>query len=606
MPAIRPLNPLVYVGGIELHPEHLDQLIELRIETEMRLPGRVTLRFRDPQSKLAESDRFNIGKTLEVKIKAKTGTVSVITGTITGVGYETTAGSDATDRFDGRRGSIDEFFVVAHDNAYHLTRNWTVKGLEQVTPADVATTLAGTANLTLQSTLSGGQPFPVMSQLHSDYELLNAVADHQGVDWWMATGNTLHIGKAKTTSTATLKLGEDLTSFSVKGSALTPKTVSVRGYASDQKQDLTHTATASGSQLWPQDVKVLNGVKNSTLASATMISAQTLPSSVDESTVLAGGIRDRLVAASTSARGECSLNPAVVIGSPVTIERAGPANGTYHVTKVEHVVRRDGHVTRFWAGDRKPTSLVDSLASRPAPSLPARHLGLVLGIVTNLGDGENAGMLRVKFPTLDTNLVSAWARFLAPSAGPSGRGLVMLPEVGDEVLVGFEEGDMHRPVVLGGLYVGTDKKDAWPVQGGSITDRRYTSMNGHVVMVQDGDGDPNNMFKVTIKGKKGDVILRVGGDKAEVTTPDDIPLELSCGKQSSMKFDGKGNIEIKGLKVTIAAQLGIELKSETTLDVKAGTGLSLQSQTQAELKGAMVNVTAQGPLAAKGAIVQIN
>jgi hypothetical protein len=226
--------------------------------------------------------------------------------------------------------------------------------------------------------------------------------------------------------------------------------------------------------------------------------------------------------------------------------------------------------------------------------------------VTNLGDAEHAGMLRVKFPTLDASLVSAWARFVAPSAGPDGRGLVMLPEIGDEVLVGFEEGDLHRPVILGGLYVGTDKKSAWPVSGKNITDRRYTSIKGHVVMVQDGEGDPDNMFKVTIKGKKGDVVLRMGGDKAEVTTPDDVPLELTCGGQSSIKFDGKGNIAIKGLKVTVEAQMGIEFKSDTTLDVKAGTALSLQSQAQAELKGAMVNVTAQGPLAAKGAIVQIN
>lgn len=605
--AIQPLNPLIYVGGTELTPEQYDVLIELRVETEMRLPGRVTMRFRDPENKLANANPFGIGRKLDVKIKANPASVPLIEATITGVGYETTAGSTAADRFDGRRGTIHEFFVVAHDNGYMLTRNWTVKGAEQISANDLVSSLASAANLDVQTTLSAAAVVPVVSQLHSDYDLLTAIANHHAVDWWVACGNKLHVGKAATTTAATLTFGEELFNFSVKGSALAPQTVSVRGYASDKKTDLAKTATVDGSKLWPQDVSLLNGLSNGPLSQqATMINTQSLPTTTSESTTIAEGIRDRLVAASTLARGECELNPKVVIGAPVKIKGAGPADGTYHVTKVEHLVRREGYTTRFWAGDRTPTSIVDSLSNRPAPSLPAKHLGLVLGIVTNLGSGENAGMLRVKFPTLDANLVSSWARFVAPSAGANGRGMVMLPEVGDEVLVGFEEGDMHRPVIIGGLYVGSDKSNAWPVNGDKITDRRYTSLNGHVLMIQDGETDSDNMFKVTVKGKKGDVILRVGGDKAEVTTPDDVPLELTCGGQSSMKFDGKGNIEIKGLKVTIAAQMGIEVKSETTLDVKAGTALSLQSQAQAELKGAMVNVTAQGPLAAKGAIVQIN
>src|SRR5439155_2738761 len=139
-----------------------------------------------------------------------------------------------------------------------------------------------------------------------------------------------------------------------------------------------------------------------------------------------------------------------------------------------------------------------------------------------------------------------------------------------------------------------------------ITDRRYTSLNGHVLMIQDGDGDPNNMFKVTIKGKKGDVILRMGGDKAEVTSPDGVPIEFSAGGQSSIKFDGQGNIAIKGVKVSIEAEVEVNIKSQAKIAVQAQAELSLEAQAKAELKGALVNVTAQGPLAAKGAIVQIN
>lgn len=600
------INPLVYIDGTELRDEQLQWLIEIRIESEMRLPARVTLRFRDPENKLVDSGRWAVGK--EITVKPKGSSTPMIKASITGLGYETTAGSDAKDRFHGRRGSIDEFFVIAHDTSYQLTRNWTVKGLEQVTASDLISTLASSVGMSLASDVSSSSPIPVVSRLHSDYDLLNAVADREGVDWWVRAPQTLCVGKASTDVAATLTLGEDLTSFSVKGSALAPKTISVRGFDADKKQDLVKTTTVNDSDLWPKDVKLLNGLSKSPLhpPSATLVDAKTRPSTLGESTTLAEGIRDRLVAGSTQARGECYCNPAVVVGKAVKIEGAGPGSGTYNVTKVEHIVRRDRISTRFWAGDRTPTSIVDSLSSHPAPTLPVRHFGLVIGIVTNIGSGENVGKLRVKIPTLDANLVSAWARFTAPSAGPNGRGMVMLPEIGDEVLVGFEEGDMHRPVVLGGLYVSDDKGAAWPVQGDKITDRRYTSLNGHVVMVQDGDGDPNNMFKVTIKGKKGDVVLRMGGDKAEVTSPDGVPIELTSGGQSSIKFDGNGNIAIKGLKVTIEAETNVEIKANAKIAIDAQAELGLKAAGKAELQGALVNVTAQGPLAAKGAIVQIN
>ena len=607
MPAIAPINPKVYVDGSEIVDTELQWLTEIRIETEMRLPGKITLRFQDPQGKIAGSKKFGFGKKIAVKAQDEHGSwVTIIEADVTSVGYETTAGYERKDRFDGRRGSLDEFFVVAHDKAHNFTRNCTVKGLQQVSAGDIVTALAQAAGVEVSSTITGGV-YPIVSQVHNDFDLLNAVADFEGVDWWMETPNKLVVGKAVTSGGVTLKVGEDCTTFSVKGSALTPHTVSVRGYDADKKQDLVKTATGNGSTLWPKDVSLLNGLSAGPLSvKGTLVSARGLPATLGESTTLAEGIRDRLVAGATHARGECFGNPKVVVGTPVKIQGAGPGDGTYNVTKVEHVVRRGEYTTRFWAGDRTPTSIVDTLSSRPAPSFPMTHFGLVIGIVTNLGTGENAGKLRVKFPTLDQDLVSAWGRFVAPSAGPDGRGLVMLPEVGDQVLVGFEEGDMQRPVILGGLYTANDKSQAWPVQGDKITDRRYTSLNGHVLMIQDGDGDPNNMFKVTVKGKKGDVVLRMGGDKAEVTSPDGVPIEISAGGQSSIKFDGKGNIAIKGVKVSIEADADISIKANAKVAIEAQAELGLKSSAKAELQGALVNVTAQGPLAAKGAIVQIN
>ncbi|MHC5732095.1 MAG: phage baseplate assembly protein V, partial [Nostoc sp.] len=79
----------------------------------------------------------------------------------------------------------------------------------------------------------------------------------------------------------------------------------------------------------------------------------------------------------------------------------------------------------------------------------------LVGIVTDNKDPQGWGRVKVKFPTLTEDHASNWARVVAPGAA-NGRGFDCLPEVNDEVLVGFEHGDIHRPYVLGGVWNGKD------------------------------------------------------------------------------------------------------------------------------------------------------
>jgi phage baseplate assembly protein gpV len=80
----------------------------------------------------------------------------------------------------------------------------------------------------------------------------------------------------------------------------------------------------------------------------------------------------------------------------------------------------------------------------------------VVGVVTNNRDPDDMGRVRVHYPSLGPDAESAWARVLTPSAG-NARGLLMLPVVGEEVLIGFEHDDTTRPYVLGSLFNGADK-----------------------------------------------------------------------------------------------------------------------------------------------------
>ena len=76
--------------------------------------------------------------------------------------------------------------------------------------------------------------------------------------------------------------------------------------------------------------------------------------------------------------------------------------------------------------------------------------GVATALVTQNKDPESLCRVKVRYPWHDKPTVSYWARLAMPMAGKD-RGLVVIPEVGDEVVVGFEREDLRFPYVLGAL-----------------------------------------------------------------------------------------------------------------------------------------------------------
>ncbi len=120
--------------------------------------------------------------------------------------------------------------------------------------------------------------------------------------------------------------------------------------------------------------------------------------------------------------------------------------------------------------------------------------GLAIGIVADVRepDGVQSGAVKVTFPWLDDKYTSDWARTL--QLGGVGGGGVISPSQGDEVLVGFEQGRLDRPYVLGGLYNGKDKpsKDDIPLttDAGKVNRRSVSSRGGDRIDLLDTDQAP--------------------------------------------------------------------------------------------------------------------
>jgi type VI secretion system secreted protein VgrG len=177
-----------------------------------------------------------------------------------------------------------------------------------------------------------------------------------------------------------------------------------------------------------------------------------------------------------------SRNEAVRAGDTVTLEGVLDAAGTYGVFKLSHQWTRTGYRNEFWCTPSKtwlPSAQPQAAGMR----------GVVSARVTAHHDPRRMGRIQVQYDWQATGQ-TAWARMITPHAG-ADRGFHFLPEIGDEVLVAFENGDAERPYVLGALWNGVDQAPRDEFWGGDIAPndvKRIVTKSGHRVQLSDSPG----------------------------------------------------------------------------------------------------------------------
>jgi uncharacterized protein involved in type VI secretion and phage assembly len=300
-------------------------------------------------------------------------------------------------------------------------------------------------------------------------------------------------------------------------------------------------------------------------------------------------------------------NPDLRAGGKVSLEGLGaPFEGTYTITAAKH--RFDpttGYTTSITVTGKQDRSLL-GLASGGSRSrqTPA---GVVIGQVTDVHDPDKMGRVKIKYPWLSADYVSGWARVVCQGAGKD-RGWIALPEVGDEVLVGFEQQDFDRPVVFGGLYNGVDTMPTGPndlIDGGSgaINRRSLVSRKGHRIDLLDQDGSKEGVRIATQDEKflifldKTNTTITVHADgKVLIEGSQGITLDAKTSdltmKAGSIKMNATQGVQVDGGSGSVA------VKSNGSVSVE-GMSVSVKGQTTAELKGGATATIS-------GAMVKIN
>jgi len=589
--------PEIKIEGTAFTSKQYGALETVRVERSLWMPSRCTIRLDDNDFALVDGSTFAIGKTLKVSIPDISGSVTeVFDGEITDLAVE-----QGIDRHH-------QLVIGAMDKGHRLAAATNLRSFTKKKYSDIVKTVAGGAGLGTDITATSAE-IPYVVQTTNDYAFLWEIARRVGFDWWIDAGK-LVFKPSPSTAGPTLKFGDTLEDFRVRYSgAVKGSKITVQGWDPATQKAVTgdDASTLTGTAL----PKIGSDAKIATEGRAKAKSSWAkeyktgafIATTTTEAKAVAQALAQQADATEVFARGTASSTPKLVPGKTVKIQNMGTkVSGSYYVTTVEHTWGESvaGVTTRFTAGNKAPVGLAD-LVTGGGGEPQWGSIGIVAGVVTNIEDPDKIGRVKVKFPSLSESDESDWARVLSIGAGPA-TGIEWLPEVNDEVMVAFEQGDLRYPVVLGGVW---SKKNKPPIATTAKTVVMHTMQTkaGHKIEMSDGDSDPKKFVAITCADKKTKINL--AHDKIEIEA-NSKPVTIKSGN-ASIEFDASGNVTIKGQKVTIEGKTGVDIKASGG-NVKAeGVGITMSAKAMFKAEGkAGANLETSAMAVVKGSMVKIN
>jgi phage protein D/phage baseplate assembly protein gpV len=498
------------------------------VDTDLDLAGSFGIVLRNADNTLLDSALLDLGKTVEIHL-----------------GY----GADLTPALLGEIAAIEPSFpqdgpptitVSGYDKSYKM---------RHAQPEPTAYTWTNDSIIAAQISVANGlvpvvDPTPSIEKkvlkYESDMAFLKSRARKYFFDVYVEW-DRLHFQFPRPQLAAhVLEWGKNLSSFSPRISAAGMAGLQViRGYNQELAQAILTTALAA-------DFDVNNLVEKLGSAALDLLGSlarqgilkQPVTNPFDAAQLAESLLAD-LLEGMYEGSGSCVGIPDLVAGRYLTIQGIGRRfSGTYRARKVTHRLSGGGFTTDFSITQRSHSSLMGMLrkhlTEEPSPNEAQRFYGVVLGEVLDNKELQAdppevpIGRVRLKLPGVSGNLPGPWAPCLAPMAG-SDMGFYALPEIGDQVLVAFDQGDVSRPYVLGSLWT-TQKKPPATNLDGTNSRRVIKSRAGHTITFDDtSDGG-----KLTIADKSGSTITLNATDGS-----------VTISAHGSLTIKAGGNISIQ-------------------------------------------------------------
>jgi len=546
----------IKINGTEAQPDVMRNVVSVEVDQHAYLPGMFVIRLQDPDFELMDGGPFDLTKEIEISAQTTDGEWSdLIKGEITALEPEF------------QEGMIARLAVRGYDKSHRLYRETKSRAHLNKKDSDLATEIAQGAGLQADVESTSTVYDHIFQHNQTDLAFLRQRAWRIGYECYVDDGKLIFRKPSARESAATLAWGDTLLSFYPRMNlAEQVDEVIVRGWSVDEKNAVV--GRAQQGALYPQIQESQDGASwASAFGSGKQIIVDQNVSSQAEANTLAAARLDEISGAFVQAEGEALRRPEIRAGKAVTLEGLGERfSGTYLVTNARHAYTPEGLKTTFSVKGTRTGLLLEAMRGR---NVAAQYPGVVPAVVTNADDPQNLGRVKLQFPWMSEDAESNWTRVVGAGAGPDA-GFLIVPEVGDEVLVAFEQGSFNRPYVLGGLWNG---QQALPPTAASGNEkplvRSWHSRTGHHITVYD---NADNKIEIITSG-------------GQMLVLDDANQNITITSSSGMTLafdDGGGKFSIEGNQ--------IEIKASGSLKIEAGANIDLQAGGQVNVTGAMINL----------------
>lgn len=435
----------------------------------------------------------------------------------------------------------------------------------------------------------------VVQYLESDYEFLRRIAARYG-EWFFYDGQELVFGELPDIDETELTIGRDLDSFQFE--LKTAPSASEFRYFNDSAKEFVswesgnnnvdqqlneygrHAYTESNQMFSEQAKRTYNHLN---------VDPRNFQSGLDN----AGNLEEISDSLKLTKTNGSSTNMILKIGQEISISNVGPDNseqsyGRYRITSLSHfcdqVLNYDNTFTAMSAESETPENSNPNAVRRSAP---------IRGQVRDNADPDKYGRVMVDYGWISGQEdTTPWIRCITPYTMHHG-GNFFVPEIGSDVLVAFEDGDMERPYVMGAFNTSPDQFCPDPAWGDATPDiKAIRTISGHTIEFHDVDGSEH--IRIYDKDEVNEIIF------------DPVNNELKIHSTETLKLEAK-NIEITAEEgINMMAQQGIAVEAVQGIAVEAGQPIELKGQeVTVESTGGNVNIEASGDVALEGINIDI-
>ena len=490
-------------------------------------------------------------------------------------------------RIDAASGAMLE--IEARGNAILMAQERRTANFEDKSDHDVMRALVSRHGLTAKIT---GSSSPRNQVLHdaTDWDFLRLLAERNG-DWIICKGDSIDIAPPALAGSAPLRvtIGTDVMSFDCEVSANRAlDTARLRAWDIAGLEVVEGTSAPPKAGRWgnltPTKLADVAGTPKPVIASPSNLSQDALT-----------GYATQIKARADLGRvtGTCRFTGSALAQPNTLLEISGAAgrfSGTALITGVRHDLSAGGWTTEVTLGRLCEAGVFAEPRSLPAgQGLATPVHGLTVATVTKLSDDPvNLERVEISLPVLGDAPITLWARLAAPYAG-SGTGIMFLPEIGDEVVVGFFGDDPSSPVILGAMH---SSKKARPLKAEAENPQKIIQTRSKLKLTFDDDGK-----SVTIETPGG----------AKVALDDSGGLVTLEDQNGNSIILGSSGIRLKSSKaISLTAGAGITLSAGSDAKITA-TNISAEANAGLTVKGnASAELSAGGQVTVKGAMVMIN